>query len=371
MSRGSAAPQLAVPYMHIRGGTSKGLYFSADDLPSDIDAKDQILLAAMAGLGGDDRRQIDGLGGGDALTSKAAVVSKSHRNDADIDYEFIQVVVGEGRNDRNQNCGNILAGVGPFALETGLAAASNPETELRVFMTNSRSVCRIRMKTPDGRITYTGDTRIDGVPGTAAPIQCYYENIAGSVCGSLFPTGRLVDRFDGIPTTCVDNGMPVVLIRAEELRCRGDESPAELNRNTALKARLESIRLQAGRAMNLGDVGNKVIPKMTLISPAKRGGMLNTRSFIPHQVHASIGVLAAVSIAAAGASPGTAAHEITQLDARQFIDIGEYSIEHPSGAITVSLKINHNEVFPTVAEAGVVRTARALSRGVVLIPEGI
>ena len=302
--------QRTIPYMHIRGGSSKGLFFSASDLPASNEAKDTILLAAMAGVGPDDPRQIDGLGGADPLTCKVAIVSLSGREDADIDYEFVQVVPGEGRTDRTQNCGNILAGVVPFALETGMIKAGNPETEARVFMTNSSSICTVRLLTPGGALSYAGDTRIDGVPGTAAPVSCNYQDITGSTCGSLLPTGNVRDMYDGIEVTCIDNGMPVVLIRATDLGRTGYESPEELNGDTDVKRRLESIRLQAGKAMNLGDVAAKTVPKMTLISPPVNGGLVSTRSFIPHQVHAAIGVLAAVTVATGCLIPGSVADSV-------------------------------------------------------------
>ena len=358
--------------MQLRGGSSKGLYFRASDLPTDQAAKDKLLIAAMCGVGGDDQRQIDGLGGSDPLTSKVGIVSISPRDDADLEYEFVQVVVGGNNTDRTQNCGNILAGVVPFAIESGLLAADSPQTRARVYMTNSGSICEVIVQTPNGQMEYAGDAKIDGVPGTAAPVICNYMDVAGSACGALLPTGKLIDLIDGIEVTCIDNGMPIVLIRAQDLGCSGYESRDELNANVALKAKLESIRLQVGPMMNLGDVKDKVVPKMTLIAPPIEGGIIHTRSFIPHVCHAAIGVLAAVSVATACVIPGTVTGGIAMLPdkAAKNVDTA-YSVEHPTGEFSVTLEIDYSTPLPEVKSAGLLRTARLLSRGEVFIPADV
>jgi 4-oxalomesaconate tautomerase len=359
--------QKAIPYMQIRGGSSKGLYFNAAALPQNTEEKDRILIAAMCGRGPTDIRQIDGLGGADPLTSKVGIVSLSKRDDADLEYEFVQVVLGEGKTDRTQNCGNILAGIVPFALETGMLPSQDPITEYRVFMINSESLCKVRVSTPNGKITYAGDASIDGVPGTSAPISCLYEGITGAICGALLPTGNKIDVIDDIPVTCLDNGMPVVLIRAEDLGRSGYESPNELSDDLELKQRLESIRLKAGHMMNLGDVREKVVPKMTLIAPPRAEGIVSTRSFIPHRVHAAVGVLAAVTVATGCLVPGTVAQKVAVLPEHYTGD--SYLVEHPSGSIGVSLELEAGTDIPIVKSAGVIRTARALSRGELLLPE--
>lgn len=360
--------QTVIPYMQLRGGSSKGLYFKASDLPTDQATKDAVLIASMCGAGGEDKRQIDGLGGSDPLTSKVGIVSVSSREGADLDYEFVQVVVGGNTTDRTQNCGNILAGIVPFAIESGLLQASSPETSARVYMVNSGSVCEVVVQTPGGKVEYSGDARIDGVPGTAAAVMCNYMDLAGSACGSLLPTGNLIDVVDGIEVTCIDNGMPIVLLRAEDLGVSGYESKDELNANASLKAKLESIRLQIGPAMNLGDVTDKVVPKMTIIARPADAGIIHTRSFIPHVCHAAIGVLAAVSVATACIIPGTVAASLAKLPKQGTT----YSVEHPSGEFSVNLEIREQKgTFPEVLKAGLLRTARLLSRGEVLIPEGV
>ena len=254
--------QTRIPCLLMRGGTSKGAYFLASDLPADPLLRDLVLLAVM---GSPDSRQIDGIGGADSLTSKVAIIQPSARPDADVDYLFAQVLVDEPRVDYGQNCGNILSGVGPFALERGLVPVAGDVTPVRIYMQNSGQIAIAHVPTSSGRVCYSGDARIDGVPGFAAPLVVEFEDIAGASCGALLPTGNAVDVLDGVAVTCIDNGMPVVLLRAQELGCSGYESPAQLDADVALRARLESIRMQAGLAMNLGDVRQRNVPKMCLV----------------------------------------------------------------------------------------------------------
>lgn len=360
--------QKAIPCMQLRGGSSKGLYFLSCDLPTDPTLKDQVLIAAMAGTDGNDARQIDGLGGADPLTSKVGIVSLSTHPKADLDYEFVQVLVGKHAVDRTQNCGNILAGVVPFAIESGLLTASGPETRASIYMVNSESMCEVIVQcTDDGQVKYEGDTKIDGVRGTAAPVICNYLDIAGSACGSLLPTGNPIDVVDDIEVTCIDNGMPLVVIRAVDLGLSGYESRDQLNADENLKLKLEDIRLQLGEKMNLGDVTNKVVPKLCLISAAMNGGCINTRTFIPHVCHAAIGVLGAVSVASACVIPGTVADGLASLPTHG----NSYSIEHPTGEFTVAMELDTGNTQPEVKKVGVIRTARLLNKGQVMIPGGI
>lgn len=353
----------AVPATLMRGGTSKGLFIKASDLPTDVGSRDRVLLAAM---GSPDPRQIDGVGGAHPLTSKVAVLSPSDHPDADVDYLFLQVVVERAEVSDSQPCGNILAGVGPWSIENGIIDAKEVSTPVRIRTVNNGSIAVAHVPTPGGVVEYEGETRIDGVPGTAAPITIDFLDIAGSNCGTLLPTGNIVDQIDGADITCIDNGMPVVLLRAEDFDLAGDESPAELEANTELKGRIESIRLQAGPLMNLGDVSKKTVPKMTLISPPKNGGALNTRSFIPHRVHEAIGVLGAVSVATAAALPGSvAALFFTPPTARGPMRL---DIEHPSGFFTVDLELETGREAFAIKRAALLRTARLLMRGEVFVP---
>jgi 4-oxalomesaconate tautomerase len=348
----------------MRGGSSKGLYFKADDLPADEAVRDAILVAAL----GSDARQIDGAGGAHPLTSKVAIVSRATSSTADIDFLFAQVVVGEGRVDTTPNCGNMLAGVGPFALETNLFEAQDGETSVRINMRNSGNLCELLIQTPGGRVNYDGDARIDGVPGTSAPIVCNYLDVAGSVCGSLLPTGNVVDEIDGVQVTCIDNGMPVVVLRASDFGKSGYETREQLDADTELKARLESIRLQVGPLMNLGDVRKKVVPKMSLIAPARAGGHVCTRTFIPHDCHAAIGVLGAVSVATACILPGSVTAGIATVPdgvSKQM------SVEHPSGEFSVTLEVGGTAANPTVLKAGLLRTARLIMRGEICVPRHV
>ncbi|USH01184.1 4-oxalomesaconate tautomerase [Grimontia kaedaensis] len=349
---------LAVPYMQMRGGSSKGLYFLASNLPRNEALRDQVILDAV----GRDPRQIDGLGGGHPLTSKVAVVSPSSLPDCDVDYLFVQVVVGENRVDTSPNCGNILAGVGAFAIENGLVDAQDGITTVRVNMVNSGNRCDLDVQTPNQKVQYEGDAAIDGVPGTAAPVICNYKDIAGSITGSLLPTGNIKDTFDGVEVTCIDNGMPVVLMRASDLDVSGYESADELNANETLKAKIESIRLQAGAAMNLGDVTDKVVPKMSLIAPPVDGGHICSRTFIPRVCHTAIGVLGAVSVATAAAMPGNVAEGIAEIPEG---NVKTISVEHPSGEFSMTLTFDDQN---NVTKAGLLRTARLLARGELFVP---
>jgi 4-oxalomesaconate tautomerase len=348
----------------MRGGSSKGLYFLSDVLPKDEAVRDRVLVAAM----GADARQIDGVGGAHPLTSKVAIVSPSSTSEADVDYLFVQIVVGEGRVDTTPNCGNMLAGVAPFAIEMGLVPARDGETPVRVRMLNSDNLCELRVRTPNRTVTYDGDAHIDGVPGTSAPIVCNYLDVAGSATGALLPTGNVRDEVDEVEVTCIDNGMPVVVLRAKDLSITGYETAKDLDANQALKSRLESIRLQIGPRMNLGDVTKKVVPKMSLIAPARAGGHVCTRTFIPHDCHAAIGVLGAVSVATACILPGSVAEGIATVPPGA---IKQMSVEHPTGEFSVTLEVGGTRDHPAIVKAGLLRTARLIMKGEVLVPASI
>lgn len=342
--------------MWMRGGTSKGGFFLASDLPAEKDARDAFLLRAM---GSPDDRQIDGMGGGDPLTSKVAVVRPSKRPGVDVDYLFLQVFVDRPVVTDAQNCGNILAGVGPFAIERGLVAAKDGETAIRIFMENTGQTAVATVATPGGAVAYDGEARIDGVPGTAAPIPLAFEDTAGSSCGALLPTGRAVDVIEGIEVTLIDNGMPCVVMRASDLRVDGDEPPAELEADGELRRKLEAIRLKAGPMMNLGDVADRSVPKMTLVSAPRKGGAISTRTFIPHRCHSSIGVLGAVSVATACLLDGGPAAGLAETGAGETRTL---SVEHPTGEMTVLATMGDDG---SVRRAAILRTARKLFDGVV------
>lgn len=341
-----------IPCLWMRGGTSKGAYFLAHDLPEAVEARDDLLLRIM---GSPDPRQIDGIGGADPLTSKVAILSPSSRADADVDYLFLQVFVDQALVSDAQACGNILAGVGPAAIERGLVAVAGAETPVRIHMLNTGEVALARVQTPGGRVSYSGTARIDGAPFDSAPIPLMFQNIAGSMCGALLPSGRAVDTIDGVACTLIDNGMPCAIMQATDFGLTGQESRETLEADTALKARIEAIRLQAGLLMNLGDVAQKSVPKMTLISAPTGGGTINTRSFIPHRCHASIGVFAAVSVATACTLPGSPAAALAVLPPD-----GRFSIEHPTGAAEVLIE---QDDTGQVIGAGTLRTARKLMDG--------
>ena len=342
--------------MWMRGGTSKGGYFLAIDLPADEGARNELLLRAM---GSPDTRQIDGMGGANPLTSKVAVVSASDRDDADVDYLFLQVFVDQAIVTDAQNCGNILAGVGGFAIERGLVTAGKGVTDVRIFMRNTGQVATASIATPGGAVTYAGDEAIDGVPGTSAPVPLVFDDVAGSMCGALLPTGNQMDVVAGVEVTMIDNGMPIVVLRAADMGITGYERPAELDADAALKARIEALRLACGPLMNLGDVREKSVPKMTMVEPAQDGGAFMTRSFIPHKCHDTIGVFAAVSAATASLLPDSpvAAMAAVPDGARKMM-----AVEHPNGATACVL---HCDASGQVQKAGMARTARKLFDGVI------
>lgn len=345
-----------VRVMWMRGGTSKGGVFLADDLPRDAAARDAFLLRAM---GSPDPRQIDGMGGADPLTSKVAVVSRSARPGVDIDYLFLQVFVDQAIVTDAQNCGNMLAAVGPFAIERGLIAAEDGETRVAIHMVNTGQVAVATVSTPGGVVTYEGEARIDGVPGSAAPVPLEFRDTAGSSCGALLPTGNAVDVIDGVACTLIDNGMPCVVMDARDLGATGCEDRETLDGWTELKARIEAIRLQTGPLMNLGDVREKSVPKMMLVAPPVHGGAVTVRSFIPHRAHATIGVLGAVSVATACLIPGSPAARVAAIPTGSRKSL---AVEHPTGEMTCVLE---TDAEGQVVTAALLRTARKLMDGAV------
>lgn len=342
--------------MWMRGGTSKGGYFLKDDLPADAAARDALLLRVM---GSPDPRQIDGMGGADPLSSKVAVVSKSAREGIDVDYLFLQVFVDQAIVTGAQNCGNILAGIGPFAIERGLVAATGDRTRVAIFMENTGQVAVATVNTPGGEVIYSGDAAIDGVPGAHAPIPLEFRDTAGSSCGSLLPTGKALDRIDGVAVTLIDNGMPCVVIKAADVGITGYEDRESLDADAELKARIEAIRLQAGPMMNLGDVTEKSVPKMMLVAPPRAGGAITVRSFIPHRAHATIGVLGAVSVATACLIEGSTAAAVAVVPESRRKTL---SVEHPTGEMSCVLEVDESGA---VTSAALLRTARKLMDGVV------
>ena len=341
-----------IPCLWMRGGTSKGAYFLKSDLPANEAERDALLLRIM---GSPDPRQIDGLGGGDPLTSKVAILSPSTRGDADVDYLFLQVFVDQPIVSDAQGCGNILAAVGPAAIERGLVPVVGEVTPVRIHMLNTGEVATAQVATPGGKVCYEGEAAIDGVPGTHAPVPLMFDNIAGSMCGALLPTGNMVDVINSIECTLIDNGMPCIILRATDLGITGYEDRDKLDANEGMKAQLEAIRLLAGPMMRLGDVSEKPIPKMILVSSPINGGAINTRSFIPHRCHATIGVFAAVSVASACLLEGSPVHAMAVLPKD-----GRFSIEHPTGAAEVLIEQDDQG---GIAGAGTLRTARKLMDG--------
>ena len=363
--------QTAIPCMLMRGGTSKGPFFKASDLPSEPALRDRVLLAVM---GSPDTRQIDGLGGAHPLTSKVGIVAPGSLPGVDLDFLFAQLQPDKETVDTTPNCGNMLAAVVPFALETGMTAVQGDSTTLRVLTLNTGMQCDITVDTRGGQVQYAGEARIDGAPGSAAPITINFLETAGSVCSGLLPTGKVRDCIavalaDGrawqLDITCIDNGMPLIILHAADAGCTGYESVEQLNADIGLKARLEALRLQASVLMGLGDVSKKNYPKLTLIAPPREGGTLATRSFIPHVCHDAIGVLAAVTVATACVLRGSVCEGVAQgagSDSSRLV-----SVEHPSGEFSVDLGLDPDNA-QSVTRAALLRTARLLMRGEVMVP---
>lgn len=343
--------------MVIRGGSSKGAYFLREDLPTDPDERDDLLLRIM---GTPDPRQIDGIGGAHPLTSKVAIVARTDDPRADVEYLFLQLGVDRAIVTDRQTCGNLLAGIGPFALERGLVEAEGVRSSVRIHMVNTDSYATAFFPSADGRPVYAGDTAISGVPGTAAAVRLEFSDTAGGTTGALLPSGATVNEVAGVPCTLVDNGMPAVVMRASDLDITGYESCEELEANQKLRSRLEEIRLGAAPLMNLGDVSETTIPKLTMVAPPREGGTICTRTFIPHRCHDAIGVLGAVSVATAVLFPDSPAAEVAAPHGESIV------LEHPTGTFETVVGIgSERDGMPVVESAGIIRTARKLMDGIV------
>jgi 2-methylaconitate cis-trans-isomerase PrpF len=356
-----------IPCLLMRGGTSKGPFFLADDLPADPDTRNAVLLSVM---GSPDLRQIDGIGGGDSLTSKVAIVSRSQRPGIDVEYLFAQVSVGQRTVDTTPNCGNMLSGVGPFAIEQGLVAVAGPVTPVRIYNVNTGKVVEALVPTPGGEVTYEGEVHIDGVPGAAAGIVLNFLDAAGAKTGKLLPTGAVLDQLYGIPVSCVDFSTPLVLVAAADLGISGYESKAELDANRDLLGQLETLRQAAALRMGLGNVSNSVLPKIAVLAPPSGDGSISSRYFTPWNCHAAHAVTGALCVAAASLIPGTVAARLVRLRPDQPERI---TIEHPSGSLDTQAELEPGRAGepPSIRRIGIVRTARPLFSGRVLIPGSV
>ena len=364
--------QRAIPCMFMRGGTSRGPFFLLADLPADSEVRDRVLLAAM---GSPDPRQIDGLGGATTVTSKVAMVSPLQRPGIDVDYRFAQVWLDKAIVDTAPSCGNMLAGVGPFAIERGLVTADADETRVRIFDVNTGSRIEAIVQTPGGTVTYAGDQRIDGVPGTGAPVVLSFSDVVGSKCGAMFPTGAVQEKIDGVPVSCIDVAMPMVMMRAGDLGISGYD-PGEITGDEVLMRRIEKIRLGAGRRMGLGDVAESVVPKVGILAPPRRGGVVYSCYLTPHHVHAAHAVTGAICVACCTSIRATVASVVARPSAERLTEPTAYAvatvrIEHPSGTIDVRLETEGGGEGLRVRRVGIVRTARKILDGRVFVPESI
>lgn len=357
--------QTSVPCVIMRGGTSRGPFFLLSDLPQDVKQRDAVLLAAM---GSPHDYQVDGIGGARSLTSKVAMISRSREPGADVDYLFAQVLIKEALVDTKPNCGNMLVAVGPFAIEAGLVAAKDPETVVRIYNVNTKSLVEAIVQTPGGKVTYAGDAAIDGVPGTAAPVKINFKSAIGAVTGKLLPSGKPLDVIDGVDVSCVDVAMPTIFMRAEQLGKTGHETAEALDADKALFERMEAIRRKAGELMGMGDVSKAVVPKISLLSKPAKGGTITSRYFVPDACHKAHAVTGTVCLAAACAIPGTVASQLVQLPPPPQ---GVLKIEHPSGVIAIDFDADFTNGRQEIRRAALIRTARRIFEGRVLVPEHV
>ena len=361
--------QRAIPCMFMRAGTSRGPFFLLEDLPADPEVRDRVLLAAM---GSPDPRQIDGLGGATTVTSKVAMVSPSVRPGIDVDYRFAQVWLDKAIVDTAPSCGNMLAGVGPFAIERGLVTADADETRVRIFDVNTGSRIEAIVQTPGGTVTYAGDQRIDGVPGTGAPVVLSFSDVVGSKCGAMFPTGAVREEIDGVAVSCVDVAMPMVMMRAGDLGISGYD-PGEISGDASLMKRIERIRLEAGHRMGLGDVTETVVPKVGILAPPRRSGVIYSCYLTPHHIHAAHAVTGAICVACCVSIRPTVASGLSPLQAKPVTEhtvglVATVLVEHPSGAIAVRLEAKGDDPPSQDLRAGIVLTARKIMDGRVFLP---
>ncbi len=355
--------QVPIPAIFMRGGTSRGLYFNKADLPEDRELWDDILLKAF---GSPDSRQVDGVGGTTSVTSKTCILSPSERDDCDIDYFFAQLSVTEAKVDYKPTCGNMLAGIGPYAIETGMVPARDGETRVRIYQVNTGGLVEAVVPTPGGHVEYEGDFAIDGVPGTAAPILLNFMNVVGARTGKLFPSGEKMESIDGIDVTLIDAAMPCMILRAADVGKTGYESVAELDADTAFFEKVEAMRLEAGRRMGLGDVTGQVQPKIMILGAPRDGGTIASRYFVPDKTHETHAITGGIALAYASVTPGTVAEPLAALPEGD--NKPTFSIEHPAGQLHLALTLKDGDDGKELEAAGIVRTARMIMQGSVMVP---
>ncbi len=356
--------QTGIPFLFMRGGTSRGPYFNRADLPQDLNQLADILIAAV---GSGHPLNIDGIGGGNAVTTKVAMLSKSEENWADVDYFFAQVAVEEHLVDFKPTCGNILSGVGPAAIEMGLVQPQGDVTEIKIRAVNTGARVVAQIRTPGGQVDYEGEFAIDGVPGTAAPIELNFMDVAGSNTGAFLPTGNLRDEIDGIEVTCMDVAMPMVIARASDFDLSGTEGREELDDNKDFFTRMEAIRIQAGERMSMGDVTQSVTPKFGLLAPANQGGTIATRYFMPWTTHPTMAVTGSQCLASCALTPGTVADGLLDRPDGSPVTV---TLEHPQGLMEVIVDYSLDDGF-NLKSAGLVRTARKLASGELFVPSQV
>jgi 2-methylaconitate cis-trans-isomerase PrpF len=357
--------QTAIPYVFMRGGSSRGPYFNIDDLPKDRDALAKVLVSV---LGSGHPLNIDGIGGGNAVTTKVAMLSKSEDPWADVDYFFAQVSVLDGLVDFKPSCGNILAGVASAAIEMGLVTPRGETTSVNIRAVNTESKTKAVVQTPGGQITYDGTAQIDGVPGTAAPVALNFLEVAGSLTNRFLPTGNLIDVVDGIEVTCMDVAMPMVIARASDFGLSATETVAELDENKAFFAKMEAIRIKAGAMMGMGDCTKSVTPKFGLLAPSGVPNTIRTRYFMPWNTHPTMAVTGSQCLASCALAKGTIAEGMMEVEGAPPVTI---QLEHPMGKMDVIVDYTEGQGGFQHQSTGIIRTCRKLAQGQVFVPQSI
>ncbi len=356
--------QAAIPYLFMRGGSSRGPFFNRHDLPSDEVSLARVLVAAV---GSGHPLNIDGIGGGNAVTTKVAMLSKSDDDWADVDYFFAQVSVEDCLVDFKPTCGNMMIAVGPAAIEMGLIGAQEGQTDVRIRAVNTGAKVLATIQTPNGVVDYSGDMQIDGVPGSAAPISLDFKEVAGSATGSLLPTGNATDTVDGIDVSCVDFAMPMVIARAADFGVSGHESREELDVNKALFKKIESVRLKAAELMGMGDCSESVMPKFGLVAKSQNPrAAFATRYFMPWAAHPTLAVTGSQCFSACAVLPGTVLDGIADKVSASPVAL---LLEHPLGTMEVVMSYEGGNDRPQPTSAAVVRTARKIASGDVFVPQ--
>lgn len=375
-----------IPAVYMRGGTSKGVYLMVEDLPADPVMRDKVILDIY---GSPDSRQINGIGGADPLTSKVALIARSTRENVDVDYTFGYVGIKDATVDYEGNCGNMSSGVGPFAIQTGLVAAEDPITKVRIYNTNTKKIIVAEIPVKDGEVVTEGDYTIDGVPGSGARIVLNFLNSGGAKTGKLLPTGNVVDEITlkcgkKIRVSLVDAANPSVFVKAEDIGLTGVEMPKDTESNSEILEIMEDIRTTAAVMMGLAETKEKTgpaVPKVAFVASPKGYMTMNGTEVKVSQVdlvartkalsvlHKAYAVTGGICVATAGLIEGTVVNEIIGEQAKE---TGIVRLGHPSGTLDFEISLEKLSTGGwNLSKAGVSRTAKPIMDGYVYVSRRI